>query len=392
MSTPHVSVLMAVYNAEPYLSQALDSIFAQTFTDFELIVVNDASTDSSPAILDSHRDPRLVVVTNPQNVGLTGSLNKGLKLAKGELIARHDADDISHADRFRQQVERLMAQPALGALGTSYQIIDRQGHILETVCPPATNTEIQGLLPQRNLFCHGSVMLRRNYLEEVGAYRAAFPVAQDYDLWLRLAEHCELANLSALLYQFRFHRNTVSREKYDLQLAYDRLARELAAHRRANGVEAEIPEDVLTFYPPEPARCLVNVRWATYCFYAAGQVDQAAEAITRAEDIVPQPQDRIASWEEWAWFRARRLACLRKDVKEGARFIHWLFTTLPSMDDWPAPQQTIGRLYADQAFLAHQNGLEELVMPYALEAVRHDWRWLRNRGLWVIAWRSLCRR
>lgn len=391
-SAPLVSVIMSVYNGEPFLHKSIDSILDQTFTNFELIIIDDASTDCTPAILDNCNDTRMVRLTNSQNVGLTRSLNRGLAIAKGDFIARHDADDISYPDRFQHQVAMMLEQPSLAVVGTSYHYIDRHGKILRTVILEAEDSKIRKLLPHQNLFCHGSVMLRRDVLEKVGGYHEGFPVTQDYDLWLRLSEHCQLANLASPLYQFRFDGETISRKKANLQLAYDRLARELAIQRRTFGVEDEIPDDVLNTFPVEPIRQFNKAREAAYLFYAAGQMDQANKTIKQAQEISNEQACENISWEDWTWSHARELANLRHNAREGTKFILWIFDTLQLPQNRELSKQTLGRFYADQAFWAYKTGLKRQVFPSVKEAVRHDWTWLRNRGLWVISWRSLCQR
>src|ERR1043165_9066720 len=123
--SPHVTVLMAVYNGEPFLAKAIDSILAQTYEDFELLVVDDGSTDATPDIVRSYGDRRVRTVRNPRNIGLARSLNVGLAEARGALVARHDADDLSYPDRFRRQVEFLAAHPDVAVLGTRFDSIDQ---------------------------------------------------------------------------------------------------------------------------------------------------------------------------------------------------------------------------------------------------------------------------
>jgi len=142
---PLVSVVMAVYNGEPYLQYALDSILGQTFRDFELIVIDDASTDRTDEILSGYDDPRIIIISNETNLGQTVSLNKGITIASGKYIARHDADDISHLDRFQSQVDFLNQNPRIGLLGTSYEIIDFSGQTIEIAILPTTNDELKSI-------------------------------------------------------------------------------------------------------------------------------------------------------------------------------------------------------------------------------------------------------
>lgn len=204
MAEPIVSVVMAVYNGEQYLRQALKSILTQTFADFELIVVDDGSTDSTIDILNDCHDSRLVLLRNEENIGQTRSLNRGLAVAQGRYIARQDADDLSYPARFASQVAYLDAHPEVGLLGSSYNVIDAAGEVIERRTVPTDNDTIQRILVRRNCFAHGSVMMRRDVLARAGNYHEALWSIQDYDQWLRMAEQAQVANLAEPLYAWRY--------------------------------------------------------------------------------------------------------------------------------------------------------------------------------------------
>jgi glycosyltransferase involved in cell wall biosynthesis len=131
-SYPKVSVVMSVYNGEKYLCEAIDSILNQTFENFEFLIVNDGSTDRTLEILQSYRDPRIKVINNERNIGLTASLNKGLKIAKGEYVARMDADDVSFPHRLEQQKAFLDRNPRVAMVGSWAEVIDESGKTQET--------------------------------------------------------------------------------------------------------------------------------------------------------------------------------------------------------------------------------------------------------------------
>lgn len=198
---------MAVYNGEKYLAAAVRSIRAQSYTDFELIVVNDGSTDQTENILREIPDPRIRVITNPKNLGLPKSLNIGITEAKGEFIARQDADDLSDPRRFEKQIEYLTAHRHVGLLGTWCKKMfgeELQDKVIKIRAPTYKN------LSDGNQIVHGSVMMRTAIVKQVGGYDSFFSAAQDYDLWVRLAKITELANLPEVLYILRVHDNTVS--------------------------------------------------------------------------------------------------------------------------------------------------------------------------------------
>ena len=380
---PLISVVMAVYNGEPYLAAAVDSILSQSCGDFELIVVDDASTDSTAEVLGAYDDPRIICIRNEENLRQTRSLNRGLACASGRFIARHDADDVSHPRRFQRQLEAFADDPTLGLVGTAYEIIDDAGRVLETVVPPADDHSLKLLLEQGNIFCHGSVMMTLRAVAQAGGYNEAFPVTQDYDLWLRIAEHYRLSNLDAPLYQFRFGSETVSRTRRPLQLAYRRLALELSQQRRRGEPEGPIPNDVLAAYPPERNRLFGDARRSVYLYFVAGKWDRAAASFAEAQRL-DGADSADGAWPEWTLARARELSQLRKDENAGASLINWICGLTPMATWQKRRRQFLGAFYADQAFQAYRLGSRKALLESVLQAAIYDPRWLKNRGLWSI--------
>jgi len=227
---PKVSVLMSVHEGERYLRESVESILDQIFTNFEFIIVDDGSTDNTWEILRDYadRDQRVQLVKNQENIGLTRSLNRSLAQATGEYIARQDADDISLPTRLERQVEFLDKNKHVGLLGTSWYAINGKGKII------GINQAVSGKHAV-HFMCHGSTLIRKNCLEEVGFYQEIFELAQDYDLWLRIADEFEVVNLSEPLYEQRIHMDSVSAEKKLKQDLYASLALELAEERRKKG-------------------------------------------------------------------------------------------------------------------------------------------------------------
>ncbi len=197
-TTPAVSVLMGVRDGAPWVREAVESVLAQTAADLELIVIDDGSTDATPALLASFRDPRLRV-ERQQPAGLTRSLNRALSLARAPLLARLDADDLALPERLALQRAFLDSHPDVGLLGTGAREVSPDGRDLGIVNPPAEDTAIRRALIRCNPFVHSSVMMRRSLLERVGGYDETLPVAQDYDLWMRMSCLTRMANLRALL-------------------------------------------------------------------------------------------------------------------------------------------------------------------------------------------------
>jgi len=218
---PKISMIMSVFNGEKYLREAMDSILNQTFTDFEFIIVNDGSTDNSLSIIRSYSDKRIQVIDNGQNIGLTRSLNKAIKQARGEYIARQDADDISLPDRLEEQIKYFKKNPDVALLGTSISKIDSNGKILGKTLAIAKPG--QGLLKQ-NQFNHGSTMFKSGVVRELGGYNELFKYCQDYELWLRMAKNYAVRNLPQILYKLRFHNEAVRFRKRDEAILYNLLA------------------------------------------------------------------------------------------------------------------------------------------------------------------------
>jgi glycosyltransferase involved in cell wall biosynthesis len=201
---PKVTVLMAVYNGERYLRDAMESILCQTFEDFQFLIINDGSTDNTRDLILSYDDPRMVLVDSEHNVGQTRSLNRGLKLAAGELIARQDADDISEPERLARQVAFLERHPEVALLGTSYKEIDVQGTVVGKGKLPCDPTDIRWSLLFFCPFIHSSVMFVKSVIaEQIGFYNETFAYAQDHELWYRIARRFPVANLPEPLVRFR---------------------------------------------------------------------------------------------------------------------------------------------------------------------------------------------
>jgi glycosyltransferase involved in cell wall biosynthesis len=208
---PRVAVLMAVFNGEDYVGQALSSILTQSFADFEFIVVDDGSTDRTAEIIRSYDDPRIRLLTNAQNLGLARSLNRGLSEARGEFVARQDADDISEPDRLRRQIEFLDANPTVALAGTWYTEIDRDGQPRRRRALPSSDMDIRWSLLFFCPFVHSSVMWRRLPVStQVGTYDEALRYSMDFDLWTRVARRFPIANLEEHLVRMRLHPGSMS--------------------------------------------------------------------------------------------------------------------------------------------------------------------------------------
>ncbi len=243
-----VSVILSVYNSEDTVREMVASILAQTFTDFELIIINDGCIDRTDAILRKFEDPRIVLVVNDRNIGLTRSLNKAIGLAQGEYLARQDADDVSMPTRFEKQVKFLDEHPDVSLLGTARATLNRNGDIIEKRVK-LENPQYSDLL-KRNCFVHGSVMMRRKDVVDVGGYDELFRYTQDYELWLRMAKIYTLWNLQEPLYGMRRHENRVTLKSADDAALFRRLALDVSEGTVSDDVRREILEKgVMAYYP-----------------------------------------------------------------------------------------------------------------------------------------------
>jgi glycosyltransferase involved in cell wall biosynthesis len=213
MIRPEVSIVMSVYNGDRYLKEAVESILNQTFSDFEFIIVDDASTDKTWEILRSYAgiDSRIVLLRNQENSGISRSLNRGLVATKGLYIARQDADDISMPERIEVQVSFLRDNREVGIIGSAYCILNPQGECKAIFKQPSTDSEIRWQILFHNPFCHSSVMFRRELLKGLHMYyRDDLKYSQDYELWTRLLMLTKGANLQSPLVAFRIHEKSSS--------------------------------------------------------------------------------------------------------------------------------------------------------------------------------------
>jgi glycosyltransferase involved in cell wall biosynthesis len=200
---PVVTVLMSVHNGLPYLAEAVDSILAQSFREFEFLILDDASTDGTREFLRQQTDPRIRVVELDKNIGLTAALNRGVAEARGEFIARQDADDISDPRRLELQLGFLSGHPSCAVLGSQARIIDGAGRSLGKKDFPLSYRGIAFAHLLDNALAHSAVTFRKAAVVAAGGYDEAWPASQDYELWSRMSERHALANLPERLLTLR---------------------------------------------------------------------------------------------------------------------------------------------------------------------------------------------
>lgn len=248
MGQPVVSVVMPVYNAEAYVGEAIESILAQTFDNFELIILDDGSTDRSGQVLKQYqqRDARIKIISR-ENRGLVATLNEGIECSTGRYIARMDADDIALPERFSKQVEFLETHPDYVVVGSRVLLIDPEGL---PICPFSTLTEHEAIDSahmegESGAICHPASMLRRDMLQKVGGYRQEMKYSEDFDLFLRLAEVGKVANLPHILLKYRMHQNSIGYTKRIEQLKYNFQALKEAHCRRSLDFQITFMNEVI---------------------------------------------------------------------------------------------------------------------------------------------------
>lgn len=257
-NNPVVSVLMCVYNDERYVSPAIESILNQTFLDFEFIIVDDGSTDSTPEILNKYaeRDKRIKVF-RIKNSGTTVAANFGLQKARGKYVARLDSDDISYPDRLQIEVDYLNTHPNVALIGGGSDLIDMNGNV---VGQRNINTKNSlKTLHHRCIFQQSDVMFRRNLVIELGGYREKFHNSQDYDLWLRISEKAGIAKLATPLGQWRLNNGGYTFSRRDEQLSDTNIVKRMAKQRRKTG-----KDNYDIYEPSELKKHRVNITDADY--------------------------------------------------------------------------------------------------------------------------------
>jgi glycosyltransferase involved in cell wall biosynthesis len=224
---------MPVRNGGAWLPESVASILSQDFPSFEFLIIDDGSDDATPAILAAFAaaDPRIRALHQPAQ-GIVAALNTAIGQARAPYLARLDADDRARPGRLGRQVAFMEAHPDIGLVGTWAEVLDGAGTRVGRRTPPADPLLLARVLARTNPFVHSSVMMRTALVRWLGGYRAAFRAAEDYDLWLRLAEAAGVANLSEDLVQYRRHAASQSRRDAVRQAFSVRLAQRSAAARR----------------------------------------------------------------------------------------------------------------------------------------------------------------
>jgi glycosyltransferase involved in cell wall biosynthesis len=262
MTKPEVSVLLPVYNAGTYLREAVESILHQTYRKFELIIVDDGSTDESVAYLSGLRDPRTRIERSEKNHGIIATLNRGIGLCRAPLIARMDSDDIAESERLAEQKRVMDSENKLAVLGSDFVPFgnEKQGSWIRFFEPE----EIAIALLFENPICHPTVMLRRSELPEP-VYPKDYPHAEDYALWVKCGAKAKLRNLPKKLLRYRAHVGQVSRLHSETQ---NESIRRLVLRQMAklglepNPAELYVHQSMAHGFLPSPLAERLMSRWS----------------------------------------------------------------------------------------------------------------------------------
>ena len=269
--SPTLSVILPVYNAMPYLPDAVDSVLRQSFSDFSLIIINDGSTDGSLDYLQSLRDPRIVLV-NQENQGLGSSLNLGLNMCQSQYVARMDADDISLPDRFASQIEFLEAHPRVVMVGTQIDFLIRN-HTQKGLRTPTNHEEIQSrLIMGRAGLCHPSIMFRTPAAVVCGGYPTAL-IEPATDFLLRMCEQGPVANLDRVLLRYRLHAGQLSQTKCRELIAANLYAAYCAYCRRDRIISQ--PFDAFMHGQSFLSRCRLSIEAWELIQYRTARIELA---------------------------------------------------------------------------------------------------------------------
>lgn len=256
---PTLSVLMPVYNGRAYIRPAIDSVLNQTFRDFELIVVNDGSTDDTLSIVQEYKDPRIVII-NQKNMGVARSLNNGLAAARGKYVKRHDADDTSTPEAFQVQVDFMESHPEYVMVSNQIAFMSTRGKIAWNHRQPQTKyfnnqpyqeLSVNDFRPDNSSpVIHATVCFKLKEVMDLGGYRPEFIVSEDNDLWIRMAEKYKIAVLNTCNYFVRLHGTSATKVHAGKIKHFRKLLFEFSEERRTVGTDPIMRGEKL---PPPPA-------------------------------------------------------------------------------------------------------------------------------------------
>jgi glycosyltransferase involved in cell wall biosynthesis len=314
MGSPRVTVFMPAYNREAYVARAVESVLAQSYRDFELLVIDDGSLDATASIVAGYDDPRIRLVCNETNLGIPRTRNLGTRLARGEYLAMLDTDDLASPSRLRRQVHFLDANPDVAAVGSWAWKIDGKGRRRSILERPVRSRSLRARLLFRGCLRTPSAMARRSLLERY-PFRDDFPVCSDSDVWTRIALDHPCANLPLPLISYRIHGGAITKSRRDdVREAKGRVT----AHQLERlGVAFEQRDLDLHF---ELRKLRGFVPDADYLEWAGEWLPRLRAANAR-RGIYPEPEFSRAVAERWVGLlrRARQVGQPRPEAFRQAR-------------------------------------------------------------------------
>ena len=370
-----VTILMCVFNSSEFIRPAIESVLLQTYKNFELIIVDDCSTDNSWQIACSYAevDPRIKTSRTPYNQGASAALNQGLKIAIGDYITRLDSDDIMFPNRLAEQIYYIKKFSEAGAVGTNARYIDTAGNPIGISSYPLTNEAIQEMLPDYMCFCGPSVLVSRDAFVKAGFYFVEeYSSAEDYDLCLRLSEVTQMGNLEPPLYGYRQHQSSVSAAKRHLQLYYKARSLEAATYRRYN---RNPPRHFIDYLARDYLRAAV-LGWLSKDIASSEECLELALSynpeLLRSDALKPSLGEVIMTY-------------LPKDSLEmSIAHVESMFQDLFPNEKHLArlKSRLIGDIYIREAFArAKKSPINTFEPKLVWKGVQHDPRWLANRGV-----------
>jgi glycosyltransferase involved in cell wall biosynthesis len=324
MKNPQISVVMPAYNAEKYITEAINSILSQTFTDFEFIIINDASTDSTKEIIGSFQDPRIKLINNEQNQGVANSLNIGIAEAKGKHIARMDADDISLPHRLQTQFDFMEQNPEIDICGSWIETFGDNQRIIKV---PEKYDDIKDELFFSCPMLHPTLIFKKNLNLQ---YSSDFPRAEDYDLWCRKINELKFANIPKVLLHYRIHSNQVGKAKKTTQNQDSNLIR----LRNLENIGLHLSDEELRIYND---------------FFAEQLIPQNIEEVVNAVNIFEKISIAGKKYGHGEKFQELIKLFQRKatdfGIKNSVTSLKLYFTTFRKMGFFDSPRANLRYMY-----------------------------------------------
>lgn len=332
--TPRVTVLMTVYNGMPYLPQAVESILGQSLEDFEIVIIDDASTDGSVACLEQYADPRIRLFRNDHNIGQAHSLNRGLALCRTPFVARLDQDDVCLPDRLQQQVSLLERRPDVHVVGTWVYYLSADGRKRSLVGMPVEDygAFLGTLFTYATPFGHPTVMFRRETVLERGGYDTSFAPCEDYALWCDLAlNRCGAVSLPHPLVMLRLHGQQQSKTRLALQQQQARRAHEALVTTLHPGREAPLVSALLRMDESFWERCgsIAEVRAALTA------LDGTLAAARQSLRLSSREEARLARRVAW-WLGHGALLAILHQQRQSRSVVAWALRRQASLLPFPA--------------------------------------------------------